>query len=139
MIRCAGARSPLDSVPPDVVPQALGPAQYPPGAGTPLSLNDAKPPSFARHRPSVSFPLGQTVITPNAAASVEHADVLAALRRHASGDWGELGEEDRAANDRALVEGTRLLSAYRARSGTRFWIITEADRSVTTILLPEDY
>ncbi|MCC6233321.1 MAG: hypothetical protein IT580_11800 [Verrucomicrobiales bacterium] len=102
-------------------------------------MKDAQPPGFTRPRPSVSFPLGQTVITPNAAASVEHADVLAALRRHASGDWGELGEEDRAANDRALVEGTRLLSAFSSSSGTRFWIITEADRSVTTILLPEDY
>jgi hypothetical protein len=121
-------------------PVHWGTAQYPPGGdGAPLCLNDAKPPSFARHRPAVSFPLGQTVITPNAAASVEHDDVLAALRRHASGDWGELGAEDRAANDRALVEGTRLLSAYRSRSGIRFWIITEADRSVTTILLPEDY
>lgn len=140
MIQDAGARPRLDPVKPGFALGQSGHGHYPPGGdGTPLSLNDATPPSFARQRPSVSFPLGQTVITPNAAASVEHADVLAALRRHASGDWGELGEEDRAANDRALVEGTRLLSAYRARNGTRFWIITEADRSVTTILLPEDY
>lgn len=140
MIQDAGARPRLDSVKPAVAPGPSGHGHYPPGdGGTPLSLKDAQAPSFARPRPSVSFPLGQTVITPNAAASVEHADVLSALRRHASGDWGELGEEDRAANDRALVEGARLLSAYRARNGTRFWIITEADRSVTTILLPEDY
>lgn len=140
MIQDTSARPRLDPVKPAATPSAQGQGQYPPGiAGSPLSLNDAQPPGFTWPRPSVSFPLGQTVITPNAAASVEHADVLAALRRHASGDWGELGEEDRAANDRALVEGTRLLSAYRAKNGTRFWIITEADRSVTTILLPEDY
>ena len=140
MIQDAGARPRLDSLKPAVAPGPSEHRDYPPcDARTPLSLKDAQPPAFARPRPSVSFPLGQTVITPNAAASVEHADVLSALRRHASGDWGELGEEDRAANDRALVEGTRLLSAYRSSKGIRFWIITEADRSVTTILLPEDY
>jgi hypothetical protein len=52
---------------------------------------------------------------------------------------GDVDEHDRQANDRALIEGTRLLSVYQAVNGTKFWIITEADRSVTTILLPEDY
>ena len=61
------------------------------------------------------------------------------LQRHVAGDWGEVCAEDKQSNDHALVEGTRILSAYRAADGTKFWIITEADRSVTTVLLPEDY
>ncbi|MGE4180353.1 MAG: plasmid related protein [Limisphaerales bacterium] len=66
-------------------------------------------------------------------------EVLAALGRHARGDWGTVGEEDWASNDRALVEEARLLSAYCSEGGIRFWIITEWDRSLTTVLLPEDY
>jgi hypothetical protein len=66
-------------------------------------------------------------------------DTRNALNRHKSGDWGGLEEEDRQANDRALVEGTRILSAYHTGTGLKFWIVTEADRSVTTVLLPEDY
>ncbi len=85
------------------------------------------------------FPLGQTVITAKAASVLADSDILAALSRHVRGDWGELEEHDRAANDRALVEGTRILSAYRSSTGVRFWIITEWDRSITTLLLPEDY
>jgi hypothetical protein len=64
--------------------------------------------------------------------------VYALLRRHASGDWGELGAFDRRENERALRMGARLLSAYEARAG-RVWIITEADRSSTCILLPSEY
>lgn len=89
--------------------------------------------------PSTRFPLGKTVITPGALESLDPAEVLVALRRHAAGDWGEVGAEDQAENDLSLKEGFRLLSAYRDGKGTRFWIITEADRSVTTVLLPEDY
>ena len=85
------------------------------------------------------FPLGRVVITPNAMQHVPSADVLAALRRHAQGDWGEVEEQDRRENELSLKEGFRLLSAYRASNGTKFWVISEADRSVTTILLPEDY
>ncbi|MFO0849882.1 MAG: hypothetical protein U0871_15205 [Gemmataceae bacterium] len=84
-------------------------------------------------------PLGQTVITPAAAAALEQPDVVTALRRHASGDWGEVDADDRRANGNALRDGTRLLSAYTSAGGTRFWVITEADRSVTTVLLPDDY
>ena len=65
--------------------------------------------------------------------------MMQALRRHARGDWGEVDAEDWKSNDRSLQEGTRLLSAYRTRSGIKLWIITEADRSVTTVLLPEEY
>jgi hypothetical protein len=59
--------------------------------------------------------------------------------RHVSGDWGDLNESDRQENELSVREGFRILSAYRMSDGTRFWIITEADRSVTTVLLPEEY
>jgi hypothetical protein len=61
------------------------------------------------------------------------------LKRHVSGDWGELDDEDERENDRSVEQGYRILSAYRLGDGTRIWIITEADRSVTTLLLPEEY
>lgn len=83
--------------------------------------------------------LGRVVITSNALARVHLEDLAASLRRHSAGDWGDCGPEDRAENDRALIKGSRLLSVYADRHGERFWIITEWDRSVTTLLLPEDY
>jgi hypothetical protein len=83
--------------------------------------------------------LGQTVITPNALDQLHPEDVSASLLRHARCDWGECCPEDAAENDLSLREGFRLLSVYRDRNGLKFWIITEADRSATTILLPEDY
>jgi len=85
------------------------------------------------------FPLGRTLITPNARAHLNPEDVLAAFARHASGDWGEVCQEDKLINEESLQRGSWLLSAYTDRSGTRFWIITEADRSATTVMLPEDY
>jgi hypothetical protein len=85
------------------------------------------------------FALGQTVITPGAVAILTTTDVLKALARHAAGDWGDVCDEDRLSNAEALRTGARLLSAYRNCEGAKFWIITEADRSVTTILLPEEY
>lgn len=90
-------------------------------------------------RARARFPLGQTVITANAHAVLPPESVLKALARHARADWGELDAEDKAANERALLEGSRLLSAYVTAGGERFYVITEADRSVTTVLLPEDY
>lgn len=87
----------------------------------------------------VQVPLGQVVATANASATLPQDEVVAALRRHASGDWGDVDDDDRAANDAALEEGTRLLSVYHTKDGTKFWIITEWDRSVTTVLMPEDY
>ena len=87
----------------------------------------------------VDFPLGRMLMTPGAQAQVPSSELVRALRRHARGDWGELDHEDREANDRALKEGTRLLSAYHTDAGVKFWIITEADRSATTVLLPEEY
>ena len=87
------------------------------------------------------FPLGSTVATPGALAAIEIAgqSPLDFLHRHAACDWGEVGACDREANDLALDDGTRLLSAYRTAKDARLWIITEADRSATTILLPEEY
>ncbi len=85
------------------------------------------------------FDLGQVVITAQAADALHPEDVPIALRRHHHGDWGHVGPVDRRENDQALVGGQRLFSAYRDRNSTKFWIITEWDRSVTTVLLPEDY
>lgn len=85
------------------------------------------------------FPLGALVATPNALASLTEADIQTALQRHANADWGGLCPEDTDANNHALEHGGRLLSAYHGQDGTKFWIITEADRSATTFLLPEDY
>jgi len=88
---------------------------------------------------SHSFPLGQTVMTANALEVLHPHDVAAAIQRHARRDWGELCPDDVTENERSLKDGCRLLSAYRDQRGVKFWIITEADRSVTTVLLPEDY
>jgi hypothetical protein len=88
---------------------------------------------------SKAFELGKTVITRNALTELHPEDVQIALGRHAHCDWGQCGSEDAKANDEALKEGTRLFSVYQDRHGRKFWIITEADRSATTILLPSDY
>ena len=93
----------------------------------------------ANHLPIAKLRLGHLVATPNALRSITNDDILAAICRHQSGDWGEVSEEDRRANDQALLAGTRVLSTYHAINGTEFWIITEADRSATTVLLPQDY
>ena len=88
---------------------------------------------------SVKVPLGRIVATPAALGTVSQSDIVAALRRHAVGDWGDVDPDDRAANDDALQSGERLLSVYQSATGTTFWVISEADRSVTTVLLPDDY
>lgn len=92
----------------------------------------------APHR-TPKFELGGLVATPGVLDAVGYTDILVALRRHALGDWGEVDIDDGRANDQALVEGARLLSVYRSTAGIKFWIITEADRSATTVLLPEEY
>jgi len=89
--------------------------------------------------PPPKFRLGRTVITSNALTKLSQADVHGALGRHHFGDWGDLDADDREANERALHDGGRLLSAYRSDRGEKFWVITEADRSATTVLMPEDY
>jgi hypothetical protein len=86
------------------------------------------------------FPLGQLAITHGALEKLSAKEIQLALNRHATGDWGELPEEDVRENQRALAHGSQLFSAYRSDDGgTRFYVITEANRSVTTVLLPEEY
>ena len=85
------------------------------------------------------FHLGQTVITRNALDTLEAQSVRTAMLRHMNGDWGEVCDSDCKSNDHALATEGRLLSVYRDSGGVTFWIITEWDRSVTTVLLPEDY
>jgi hypothetical protein len=86
------------------------------------------------------LPLGKVVATPGALQLLDNtgADPLCLLHRHASGDWGELDPEDRRENELSVREGRRVLSNYPLGKN-RIWIITEADRSTTTILLPEEY
>ena len=85
------------------------------------------------------FELGELVVTGNAANTLKAADVLSALIRHQIGDWGELDKSDRYANEKALVRGGRLFSAYTTQDDIRFWIISENNREATTVLLPQDY
>jgi len=85
------------------------------------------------------FQLGQIVVTIGIERSVAPGAALGALARHARGDWGEVCDDDAAENELSLKEGFRLLSVYEYENQPKFWIITEADRSVTTILLPEEY
>ena len=85
------------------------------------------------------FRLGKIVSTPNALDRLTQDDILMGIQRHQAGDWGNVDTHGHAANERALVEGTRLWSVYHTGSGVKFWLITEADRSHTTVLLPEDY
>ena len=93
--------------------------------------------SYVDHR----FELGRIVATPGALRALEEAgqSPWEYLARHLRGDWGELSEEDRRENELSLQEGFRLLSAYRTKTGRKLWVITEADRSATTILTPEEY
>jgi hypothetical protein len=84
------------------------------------------------------FPLGQLVITRAAAGRLTPEVIADGIVRHARGDWGDISPADAAENELSVRESFRLLSAY-GRGDRRFWVITEADRSVTTVLLPEDY
>ena len=85
------------------------------------------------------FALGQIVATPNALANLTQDDIRRGLQRHATGDWGDVDKDDRQENELSLQKGFRLLSVYHATNSTKFWIITEANRASTCILLPEDY
>jgi len=88
-----------------------------------------------------AFELGQIVATPGALAALKKAGQQPGefLTRHVNREWGDLDEEDRKENEYSLEHGFRLLSAYKTNAGDRLWIITEADRSVTTLLLPDEY
>lgn len=87
------------------------------------------------------FDTGRLVATPGALDALERASapILTLLRRHVTGDWGDVSPGDARLNDEAIAEGTRLLSAYVLSTGVKVWIITEAVCSYTTILLPEEY
>lgn len=87
------------------------------------------------------FKLGRVVMTPGAAEVLEASDQSpwCFLIRHIAGDWGDLDAEDKQLNDEAIQDGSRILSAYTTANGSKLWVITEANRSSTAILLPEEY
>jgi hypothetical protein len=85
------------------------------------------------------FELGRVVSTPGALAELGREDIEQALASHHRGDWGEVDQHDWKENEMSLKEGFRLLSVYRSASGVKFWVITEADRSSTCVLLPDEY
>ena len=87
------------------------------------------------------FNLGRIVATPGAIDALNEANQEASefLRRHITGDWGELGDEDKELNDLAVYNGDRIFSAYVLNTNVKIWVITEHDRSLTTILLQEEY
>lgn len=101
----------------------------------PSSANGAQAPGYPL------FPLGEVVATPGALDALDEANQtpIEFLARHVAGDWGELPPEDLRENARALERGNRLFSSYKLNDGTKMWIITEWDRSVTTLLLPLEY
>lgn len=90
---------------------------------------------------SMLFSPGQIVATPGALEAMQELNVLPMqlLQKHLSGDWGSVDDEDAKSNDEAVKNGERILSSYRIGEHTRIWIITEWDRSATTLLLPSEY
>lgn len=91
--------------------------------------------------PKPLFELGQVVGTPGAIRALAEAEQepIELLIRHVTGDWGDLPDEDKDENERSVKQGYRVFSAYKLDTGTKVWVITEWDRSVTTILLPDEY
>ena len=85
------------------------------------------------------FHPGRLMITRNAKDVLPHMEVNAAIERHLNGDWGDVCQSDWQLNEDALKHGDRLLSVYQTHDDVKFWIITESDRSATTVLLPSDY
>jgi hypothetical protein len=91
--------------------------------------------------PDSKFPLGRILATPGALEVLGECGQQASefFSRHAAGDWGDIHPEDIGLNEQALLHGSRLMSVYQTNDGTKVWLITEADRSATTLLLPEEY
>lgn len=85
------------------------------------------------------FPLGQIVATPGALDILTGSQIVTLLRRHVSGDWGDLSDADKQENEYSVARPLRILSSYNLPDGEKVWVITEADRSATTLLLPEEY
>ena len=108
-------------------------------------MNDKSPISAesatTAHRKSINLRLGRLLSTPGAIAAMAKTgqDPLELLNRHRSGDWGDIDAQDWAANDQAVIQDERILSVYTLKDGVRLWIITEADRAATTLLLPNEY
>ena len=90
-------------------------------------------------RPKDRFELGEIYGTPGSNTQLTRHEIIAALERHVRRDWGDVCDEDRAENEFAVDKYLRIFSIYHSRKGIKFWIITEADRSVTTVLLPDEY
>jgi hypothetical protein len=117
------------------------PLRQPPTSRWRIPLREARS-APERGEGVVALPLGKVYGTMGALVAFAGAldeDLDSYLARHASGDWGEVDEHDRKANEYAVENGLRVLSAYTQSNGERIWLITEADRSMTTILLPEEY
>ena len=108
-----------------------------PAVKNPLAVR--KPPEKNKQLPVKPVPLGRTVATPAVLDVVPYLEIMIAMERHKRHDWGDVSETGWIQNDQALKTGDRLLSIYKSGTGTEFWIITEWDRSVTTVLLPSDY
>jgi hypothetical protein len=89
--------------------------------------------------PGTRVRLGKVVATPAILGILTPQELTEALSRHQCGDWGDVDQHDWEVNDFSLRNSLRLLSAYKAQDGTKFWIITEADRSSTCVLLPGEY
>ena len=93
----------------------------------------------AKAYPIAKFRLGRIASTASALSQLTQEDILLGIQRHQAGDWGDVSNDDRKENDLSLEKGFRLWSVYHTAKGVKFWLITEADRSVTTVLLPGDY
>ena len=87
----------------------------------------------------IRIPLGEITLTMGAMDKLGLGEIVRALDRHSRGDWGVVDEDDAHANDVALLEECRLFSAYLSDTGINFWVITEADRQITTVLIPSEY
>lgn len=104
-------------------------------------IRQPEPPTPPEDKPKPLFALGQIVATPGAldALQATEREAIGLIARHVTGDWGDLSEEDQKENELSVQQGFRILSAYELSSGVKVWVITEADRSATTILLPSEY
>ena len=85
------------------------------------------------------FPMGRLLATPGVLETVSRDEIFIALGRHLKGDWGDVSSTDKCSNNESIKDGSRLLSVYHAQDDLTFWIITEADRSATTVPLPSEY
>ena len=94
---------------------------------------------MAISKSNLKLRLGDVYLTRGVAAKIPPVFVLFALERHMHGDWGDVCKADWELNDQAVKDGTRLVSIYKSKTQRTFWVITEADRSVTTVLMPEEY